>query len=115
MNGLAEASRDAAGQRQMGTGTLRTGAGHHVAGQSDVAGCAALQRDGGQPEVIEHVNDTGEPKVLDSTLPSVCQRETQVLQQTGGTLGSEKYHNGLSAVTERVKYWLLTALNWFLV
>lgn len=53
---------------------------HHEAGQRDVTGGAALQRDGGEAEVTEHVHDGGEAQVLHPALPPLCQREAQVLQ-----------------------------------
>lgn len=57
------------------------GAGHHEAGQRDGAGCSALQRDGEEAEVTEHVHDGGEAQVLHPALTPFSQGEAQVLQQ----------------------------------
>lgn len=57
----------------------RAGARHHEAGQRDGAGGSALQRDGVDAEVAEHVHDGGEAQVLYPTLAPLCEGEAQVL------------------------------------
>lgn len=63
--------------------TLWWGAGarHYEAGQRNGAGCSALQRDGEEAEMAEHVHDGGEAQVLHPALTPFSQREAQVLQQ----------------------------------
>lgn len=59
----------------------RTGARDHEAGQRDGPGGSALERDGEEAKVTEHVHDRGEAQVLNSTLTPFCEREAQVLQR----------------------------------
>lgn len=58
---------------------------YHIAGQPDVTGSAALERDGRALEVVEHVHDRGEVEVLHSALAPLRQRQAQVLQGEGGS------------------------------
>lgn len=50
----------------------RAGARHHEAGQRDGTGGSALQWDGEETEVTEHVHDGGEAQVLHATLTPLC-------------------------------------------
>lgn len=59
--------------------TLRLGQDNDVAGQTDVAGCPALQWNGITMEVVQHLHDGGEAEVLDTALAPLCQRQPQVL------------------------------------
>lgn len=63
--------------------TWRLGDHYHVAGQPDVTGSAALERDGRALEVVEHVHDRGEVEVLHSALAPLRQRQAQVLRGEG--------------------------------
>lgn len=65
--------------------TLRLGQDNDVAGQTDIAGRPALQRDGVAVEVVQHLQDGGEAEVLDAALASLRQREPQVLWGEAGT------------------------------
>lgn len=57
---------------------------HHIAGQPDVAGRSTLEGDGRALEVVEHVHDGGEVKVLHAALAPLGQRQTQVLHGEEG-------------------------------
>lgn len=60
--------------------TLRLGQDDDVAGEPDIAGGAALQRDGVAVEVVQHLHDGGEAQVLDAALAPLRQRQPQVLR-----------------------------------
>lgn len=60
--------------------TLWLGQDDNVAGQTDVAGCPALQWDGVAMEVVQHLHNGGEAEVLDTALAPLRQRQPQVLQ-----------------------------------
>lgn len=82
--------------------TCRSGTGHHIAGERDVAGSAAFQRDGVDPEVTEHVHDRGEAQVLDATLAPLRQRQAQVLGRDGWKRPSVRGTENSSQDTKRV-------------
>lgn len=60
--------------------TWRLGQDDDVAGEPNVAGGPALQRDGEAVEVVQHLHDGGEAQVLDAALAPLRQRQPQVLR-----------------------------------
>jgi len=58
---------------------LADGGGAHEADERDVGGAAGLQRDGMNPEVLQHVEDGLEPEVLHTALTVLIQGQTQML------------------------------------
>lgn len=57
---------------------------HDVAGQPDITGRSTLEGDGRALEVVEHVHDRGEVKVLHAALAPLGQRQTKVLHGEEG-------------------------------
>lgn len=61
---------------------LANGGSTHKADECDVRGAARLQGDRVYSEVLQHVKDGLEPKVLHSTLAVLVQGQTEVLWGT---------------------------------
>ncbi len=60
---------------------LANSGGTHEADECDVWGAAGLQGDRVHPEVLQHVKDGLEPKVLHSALTVLVQGQTKVLKE----------------------------------
>ena len=59
--------------------------GHDVAAEGDVGRAARLEWDGVRVEVAQHVEDGLEPEVLHVALPTLVQRQAEVLQAQGAS------------------------------
>lgn len=60
---------------------MQGGDDHHVPGELDAAGRAALEGDGAVLEVVQHVQDGGKVEVLNSALAPLRQGKPQVLPE----------------------------------
>lgn len=82
--------------RARGAGAGGTGRGScrkrstHVLCQSHILCASGLQRDRMLSEMLQHVEDSGEPEMLNSTLRLVVQRHAQVLDSTVHSITSRK-------------------------